>query len=795
MLDYKYKITQTGFETLQMRHVRNVNRSIATILAIFIAQDALAATADEEDLFSLSLEELLNTEVFIASNIVTDARKQPVSISQLGKDTIALSGARTLNELLSIYVPGYFMVEDQDDTIAGFRGLAPDNNSKVMVLLNGENLNAEWFWGAPDALLNGIDLDFIERIEIIRGPGSVTLGQGALLGVINIITQHAESNEWRVSMSAGAEQLRKASITAQYIKEDTSTWLYTSYGSYSGAPMPNLGWAKARTDQGLTVYQRNHHLHRSEFANFISNLKFKDVQFSAFQFKQRRDLYNFFRDREVVEQRLRGVTLKYQHELDSGLRFTLSSRYAQDDYALYSHGDNYPASSRLNFETELSVFSEFFNAINGYADERVEAGLTMGGTRETRKGLKLIINYDWNTEHKLAFGAEVSHFDMGQKNYQGNNFIINEEIQRLGLGSVVSGNNGLSGTVNDNNLWVKPYSFTMTSLFLEELWDINDSIDIFAALRWDDHPNWGSQVSPRLGAVLTYDESHSFRVSLQSGFRGAVGVQFAGGFVQDGLLAQENFEHANNISNTNVDVNFNGNPEDDEINLSRVEPETITSFELAYDYSAKNLNVDAALFYNHIHDILAAQAHGYVGLGFGDRIGSDEIGTWNGNWYYQNQSGELNQIGFELDMSYRFDNWLFQASHSHVQVVSADEDALGVYVLEGEKTAAYPENISRAQINYKTQFSSGEINAHINEVIFWQYIAPNGEEVDGTHIVNLGLSWTPATFQNLTAELIIKNVTDTNELYPINGTGITAEATGTPVIEGRTWWLNFKFKI
>ena len=96
-----------------------------------------------------------------------------------------MSGARTVNEVLTTYVPGFFTVEDQDDTIAGFRGFAPDNNAKVLLLINGHNMNTEWFWGPPDSIINGMNMEFIEKIEVIRGPGSVTLGQGALLGVIN----------------------------------------------------------------------------------------------------------------------------------------------------------------------------------------------------------------------------------------------------------------------------------------------------------------------------------------------------------------------------------------------------------------------------------------------------------------------------------------------------------------------------------------------------------------------------------------------------------------------------------
>jgi len=68
------------------------------------------------------VEDLIKIEVATASHLVSDLRKQPVSMTTITRDKIQLSGSRTLSELLTICVPGYFLVRDQGDTIAGFRG-------------------------------------------------------------------------------------------------------------------------------------------------------------------------------------------------------------------------------------------------------------------------------------------------------------------------------------------------------------------------------------------------------------------------------------------------------------------------------------------------------------------------------------------------------------------------------------------------------------------------------------------------------------------------------------------------
>ncbi|MCJ8318602.1 MAG: TonB-dependent receptor plug domain-containing protein [Colwellia sp.] len=778
--------------------MRKFNCSLAIAMTLFTQSSQLySQEVDDESLFYLSLEELLNIRVSVASNVIADVRKQPVSVTTITKDKIRLSGARTLSELLTIFVPGYFLVEDQDDTIAGFRGLVPDNNSKTMLLLNGVNLNTEWFWGAPDAILNGMDLEFIERIEVIRGPGSVTLGQGALLGVINIITKKSESTMVNVLWNQGKDGLNRYMFDVSYHSEATNAYAYFSTGSYDGQLVKNEGWAATRNEQGLTVYERQHGLKRGEYNNFFGNFRHKGFELDIYHFEQQRDLYNFYRDREVVSQTINGIAGHYSYTVNDDINFKFSARYTQDDYGLLSHGHNIQADSRLLYENSGSGFSSIINSELGSADRLVEPGLTMGGTREVRKGVKLLVNWDklW-PGNKLAFGMEYVEYEYGLNNSDGNNFIINEEIQQLGLASNGVGGFIVTSSVNSNNAWVKANVIEISSLFLEDFYSINDNIDIFAAFRFDDHPHWGSHVSPRIGGFYDIDNQHLFRLTWQTGFRGAVGVQFAGGFVQDGFLAQDNFPVLNDLAQSHADFDFDGIAANDTKRLKAVEPETIESLKLAYTLTQTNLKFNGVVFFNIIEDILTAEANGYEGLAFGDKIGTDEIGTWNGNWYYQNQSGQLKQFGYEIEIEYEMGDFILAASQAHVEVLSTDPDIIGTYVLEGEKNSAYPEDVSRFHIRYNKQNENGSWAVQYNHLYYWGYDSPTQISVKGNNIGNVGMSWSPSgVWASLSIDLIVKNVWNNDELYPINGTGNLFGADGTPALEKRTWWFGLGYKI
>ena len=144
--------------------------AILTIVFFIFSQSAFSNNIDHMD-----LEGLLGVDVFdVASNVNQDISRQPVSISVIYGHQLQLSGARTLNEALKLFVPGFYLVHDHDDDIAAFRGFAPDNNSKFYYWLMDTILIPNGF-GVPAMDFNGMNFDYIDRVEVIRGPGSVTL--------------------------------------------------------------------------------------------------------------------------------------------------------------------------------------------------------------------------------------------------------------------------------------------------------------------------------------------------------------------------------------------------------------------------------------------------------------------------------------------------------------------------------------------------------------------------------------------------------------------------------------------
>src|SRR5205823_10991238 len=96
-------------------------------------------------------------------------------------------------------VRGVYLSDDRGYATVGFRGFSRpgDYGNRVLVLLDGQPMNDNWVWSSYVGYDLRTDIDDVERIEVVRGPGSVLYGTGAFSGVINVVTNAREIPEGR----------------------------------------------------------------------------------------------------------------------------------------------------------------------------------------------------------------------------------------------------------------------------------------------------------------------------------------------------------------------------------------------------------------------------------------------------------------------------------------------------------------------------------------------------------------------------------------------------------------------
>ena len=114
----------------------------------------------------------------------------PSAVSIINSEEISRYGWRTLGDALRS-LRGFYASYDRNYSYLGVRGFlrAGDYNSRVLLMVNGHRLNDNVYDSAQIGTEFPIDLDLIDRIEIVRGPSSSLFGSNAVFGVINVITR------------------------------------------------------------------------------------------------------------------------------------------------------------------------------------------------------------------------------------------------------------------------------------------------------------------------------------------------------------------------------------------------------------------------------------------------------------------------------------------------------------------------------------------------------------------------------------------------------------------------------
>lgn len=179
--------------------------------------------------------------VYGASKHEQTMAKAPASVTVTTADEIQKHGQRTLGDILRS-VPGVYVTYDRNYMYLGLRGFARpgDYNTRALMLVDGHRLNDNIFSSAPIGTEFPIDVDLIDRVEVIRGPSSSIYGSSAFLGVINIITRRGRDIDG-FEVAAGGGSLDTYSARLTYGKQfDNDIELLVSGTTYGSAGQRKL---------------------------------------------------------------------------------------------------------------------------------------------------------------------------------------------------------------------------------------------------------------------------------------------------------------------------------------------------------------------------------------------------------------------------------------------------------------------------------------------------------------------------------------------------------------------------
>jgi outer membrane cobalamin receptor len=181
-------------------------------IILLLACNAGQANSQSKDLFSLSLAELMNIEVVTASKKTEHYLDAPSVITVISSQDIRAFGARHVKDILQ-RVTNLFLFDSGTFMATGVTmraGATQHLNNHVLYLINGRPMRESQNGGVHTDINLLLPVELIDRIEIVRGPGSVLYGSNAFSGTINFIT-HKTNESYVASASThfGSNGYRK----------------------------------------------------------------------------------------------------------------------------------------------------------------------------------------------------------------------------------------------------------------------------------------------------------------------------------------------------------------------------------------------------------------------------------------------------------------------------------------------------------------------------------------------------------------------------------------------------------
>ena len=169
-----------------------MGKQIVTVLSMLVAMSASAGVATGDTIRGLQEVVVTGTNSPLPENLL------PYTVSVVGHDRLESAGSTQVLSAISGMVPSLFVTER---SIFGFgvsnggsghiklRGVGGDRASAVLMMVDGQPQFAGIY---SHHIADFYDKEYVERVEVLRGPGSVLYGSNAMAGTINVITKDSK---------------------------------------------------------------------------------------------------------------------------------------------------------------------------------------------------------------------------------------------------------------------------------------------------------------------------------------------------------------------------------------------------------------------------------------------------------------------------------------------------------------------------------------------------------------------------------------------------------------------------
>jgi outer membrane cobalamin receptor len=241
--DKKTTTTSTGEYSLQipdtMKIVTFTDFAGMDVMEIkYINEDEINIYLSEVNIPDFSIEQLMNIKVVTASKQEQQISDIPASVEVITRADIEAYGYHSLSEILSNAL-GMYKIDDYRNVSFGVRGFFSNvYNRNIIFMINGV-IQQHPYLNFNDLNLMNLQVESIERIEVVQGPTAIIYGNDAFFGVINIITnQKGKKQKSSATTSYGTNNTYRGNAQINSSKENTDMSFSVGYYQTDGHNVP-----------------------------------------------------------------------------------------------------------------------------------------------------------------------------------------------------------------------------------------------------------------------------------------------------------------------------------------------------------------------------------------------------------------------------------------------------------------------------------------------------------------------------------------------------------------------------
>lgn len=619
-----------------MKNYKNWRKTVATTMAFTASVCAFSQEQiDTNDLIDMDLEDLMNMTVSSSSFFNLKSSETPGYIFNLDMQKVYTS--QSLIEIANMSMPGVSDGAHPDTRIIGVRGMKTVDNSKTMIMFDGQNLNLRANVGYGVGLSSKL-LGDVKSLEVSLGPNAIVHGSGAISGYINMVPKNGFDNsgifvnvakEFEKNAENQKNGISKTEIGYGFGSATRNAYLYAGYYFSNG-------W-QADTDTILVKDKK------IAVNNVNGNTRRANLRFSAHT-----NFDGFGLNFGYMQNYLNGNSSKGVEQNVFQRQFNASLKYNKDitDYE----------NVELRFNNELSDLGRIQSELAGGAESHIEGKIIAKSTRFTNNSLAVGALFGARKFYtgKFYFGNDIDPVSVSDKAWMRDPMTDDAYVDENG---------------NKNNpkyLWacgqMPKGSWNEFAIFAEDIYKLNDKLVVALGLRYDrfsveDFDDVQSNFAPRLAFSYLINDNHVVKASYQQGFRT---MDFYN-------LGQTIYQKVANVSFAlrKADSNYKTYYFD-------VTPEKLHSIELNYmgEYLDKALKLEANAYFNT----------------YENTIDFYNLVSWDSNKYLEDDSyrGDYTAIGEKYFNATERENFMINnVSNSH-KTKKNQTKTFGAYVNNSE---------------------------------------------------------------------------------------------------------------